>query len=59
MFIKENVSFENQTKIYNYGSIFDGRIDELLLNSRARIVIPQKFDEENKKLIIKFINNEK
>ena len=56
---EDNVSFENQVKFYNYGSIFDGRIDELLIQAGSEIVIPQTFKEENGKILEKILENKK
>ena len=56
---EDNVSFENQGKHYNYGSIFNGRIDKLLIQNGAQIVTPQEFDEENAKIIAKILDNKK
>lgn len=55
---EDNTTFDKQKTIYNYGSIFDDRIDKLLIKHGARIVEPRDFNEENEKLILKFINNE-
>ena len=56
---EDSISFDNQTKNYNYGSIFSGRIDELLIENGAIIVGPREFDRENQKVITNILENKK
>lgn len=56
---EDNVSFESQRKSYNYGSIFDNRIDKLLIQQGANIVQPQEFDSKNAKILNKILENKK
>ncbi len=56
---EDSVSFENQIKNYNYGSIFNGRIDELLIENGAIVVSPREFDRENQKVLTNILENKK
>lgn len=56
---EDNVPFENQETIYNYGSIFKDRIDNILIRNGAKVVLPQEFDEENSKILTKILENKK